>query len=243
LFASISAPPPGGEGYQLIEAPTGDIAAILSANPGVRAVLVATSADSPQDIASLVRSSGPIAGVILNRVPARLVESLRRAYTDAGVQPLAIIPEDRSLASPTIGQVAEALKGDGPFVTDNADRLLDQLVIASIAADPGQTYFSRTGAEAVVVRSDKPDLQLAALNAEASCLILTGGPPVLSYVRERVDAEEIPLLCTALDTKQTLAAIEDLFGTVPFRGEEKIRRAEELLSDLDLEALLERSAV
>jgi BioD-like phosphotransacetylase family protein len=243
FFASLGRPGTAGEGYHLTEAPAGDIAAALSANPGIRSVIVATPAESPQEITSLVRSAGPVAGVVLNRVPSRLVEPLRRAYADASVHPLAMIPEDRSLASPTIGQVTEALNGDGSYIRDNADRVLDRVVIASIAADPGQSYFSRTGAEAVVVRSDKPDLQLAALNAEASCLIVTGGPAILSYVRERVDEEEIPLLTTALDTKETMEAIEGLFGMAPFRGDEKIRRAEELLWDLDLDALFERAAV
>ena len=54
---------------------------------------------------------------------------------------------------------------------------LDRPLIATISADPGQGYFAGYDAKAVIVRSDKPDLQLAALNAGAACLILTGGLP------------------------------------------------------------------
>jgi BioD-like phosphotransacetylase family protein len=116
-------------------------------------------------------------------------------------------------------------------------------VIASIAADPGQTYFDRTQANAVIVRSDKPDLQLAALNAGATCLIVTGELPMLSYVTQRVEEDEIPLLRTKLDTRQAIEAIEGLFGAGPFSGgEAKTRRAEELLADVDVEPLLQKPA-
>ncbi len=229
--------------FQVTEAPAGDIAATLAAHPGVRAIIIATPADQPTDIATFVRSAGPVSGVILNRIPARLIDATRAAYQAAGVPPLAIIPEDRVLASPTIAQVRDALSADGVFLDENAERILVQPVIASIAADPGQAYFTRTEAEAVIVRSDKPDLQLAALNAGAGCLIVTGGLPVLSYVNERVADDELPLMRTKLDTKQTVSAIEELFGSAPFSGDEKVQRMESLLAHLDIDALLERSAV
>ena len=156
---------------------------------------------------------------------------------------LAVVPEDALLASPTIGQVAETLSAEGEYIEENRDRPLDRPIIASIAADPGQTYFVRTEATAVIVRSDKPDLQLAALNAGPTCLIVTGGLPVLSYVLERVADEEIPLLRTKLDTKDAVSAIEELFGAKPFAGSDaKLRRIEELLADVNVNVLVERSA-
>jgi BioD-like phosphotransacetylase family protein len=229
--------------FAITETPTGDIGTTLLGHTGLRAIIVATPLDNPAGVASYIRASGPVSGVILNRIPERRIDAVRSAYESAGVHPLAIIPEDRLLAAPTVGQVFEALSADGVFIKEHIDEPLDNPVIASIAADPGQTYFTRTQTEAVIVRSDKPDLQLAALNAGAGCLIVTGGLPVLSYVNERVAEDEIPLLRTKLDTKQTVSAIEELFGTAPFTGDAKVKRIESHLAHLDLDALLERSAV
>ena len=90
----------------------------------------------------------------------------------------------------------------------------------------------------MIVRSDKPDLQLAALNAGATCLIVTGGLPILSYVLDRAEEDEIPLLRTGLDTITTVNAIEDLFAAVPFQGgEAKVSRIAELLSEVDAASL------
>lgn len=220
-------------GSQITEAAAGP----LAASGGARVIVVATPATSPADLVAFIGGAS-IAGVILNHVPAKRLGPVRAAYEAAGVKLLGVVPEDRTLAAPSISQVAEALAAESVQINGNSDRLLDRLVIASIAADPGQSYFNRTQANAIVVRSDKPDLQLAALNTGPSCLIVTGGLPVLSYVRERVADEEIPLLSTKLDTRQAIQAIEGLFGTQPFGASpDKQRRIEELLSGTDLGAL------
>lgn len=204
-----------------------------------RVVVVATPSEDPAAIAK----TASLAGVIVNHAAPRKVEAIRAAYQAAGAKLLAVVPEDALLASPTIGQVAEALSAEGENIEENRDRPLDRPIIASIAADPGQDYFTRTDATAVIVRSDKPDLQLAALNAGPTCLIVTGGLPVLSYVLERVADEEIPFLRTKLDTKDAVSAIEDLFGAKPFAGSDaKLRRIEELLADVNVDVLAARSA-
>lgn len=231
LFKGLSS---GGEVY-ITEMAAGET---FTGGEG-RVVVVATPVEDPSAHA---KTTG-LAGVIVNHASARKFEETRAAYEKAGTKLLAIVPEDSLLASPTIGQVAAALNAEGENIDENRDRPLDRTVIASIASDPGQNYFDRTAATAVIVRSDKPDLQLAALNAGPTCLIVTGGLPVLSYVLERVADEEIPLLRTKLDTKETVSAIEQLFGARPFSGgDAKLRRIEELLADVNVDTLVERSA-
>jgi hypothetical protein len=243
LFAAAGVMPAGAGVLAITECEAGDPGRILTDHAGSRVIIVATPADAPEEMVAYVRSSGPVVGVVVNRVPAKSVAAMSAAYESAGVRPLAVIPEDRVLAAPTVGQVAAALGAQGEHITPNTGRVLDHLVIASIAADPGQTYFTRTEAEAVIVRSDKPDLQLAALNAGAGCLIVTGGLPVLSYVLERVEDEEIPLLSTELDTRQTVAVIEALFGTAPFEGDKKLKQIDSLISEIDVNALIERAVI
>lgn len=230
-----------GKGGQITELTAGELT--LAGEPDARIIVVSTPAVSPDELATFVAGSANTY-VILNRVPAKRIAPVREAYEAAGVRVIGVVPEDALLASPTIGQVSEALAAEGDNIDANRDRPLQRVVIASIAADPAQTYFDFTRADAVIVRSDKPDLQLAALNTGTnSCLVLTGGLPVLSYVLERVAEDETPLLRTKLDTTDTVTAIEALFGAGAFSGSpEKLRRIEELLAGVDLDALLERSA-
>jgi len=221
----------------ITEVPTGDSPA---AESGARVVVVAAETTAAGDLAAFSKSFGDAAaGVIVNRVPQKRIEATRTGYEAAGINLLAMLPEDRILAAPTLGEIAAALDAEVRFLDGNRLQPVERPLIASISADPGQGYFTRHGATAVIVRSDKPDLQLAAINAGANCLIVTGSLPILSYVLDRAAEDEIPLMRTNLDTIAAVHQIEELIGTTPFAGgEAKLRRIGELLSEVDVSALI-----
>jgi len=220
----------------ITEAPGGD----PSAAPRARAVVIADAATDPSAVAAFCSDVGPrLAGLVLNRVPVKRSESAIGALEAVGVKVLLSLPEDRLLATPTLGRVADALNAQSMFFDPNCEHALEGLVIASIGADPGQDYFRRQDASAVIVRSDKPDLQLAAINAGASCLIVTGGLPFLSYVTDRAKADEIPLIRTRMDTVETVTTIEGLYAAEPFSGgPDKLSRLALLTDGFDPTPLL-----
>jgi BioD-like phosphotransacetylase family protein len=199
----------------LTEAPGGD----AGAAPEARAIVVVDAGKDAAEATTFCASVGErLAGVILNRVPSRRSSAFVTEMVAAGISVLFSLTEDRLLATPTLARVSEALSARPVWFDSKADLPMDRLAIAPISADPGQGYFSRTEANTVIVRSDKPDLQLAALNAGASCLIVTGGLPLLGYVLERAEADEIPLIATSMDTIATVKVVEELYGAPPFSG-------------------------
>jgi len=225
----------GSGDAKIMEVPAGDPTAALMEHEGARVLIVATPKTTGEASALAASVGQALAGVVLNR--ARTTGGEAGADYE-GVAPLAVIPEDRQLAAPSLAAVAEALKAEAANVAEDSARSLGRLVIASIAADPGQSYFDRTRAESVIVRSDKPDLQLAAINAGAQCLIVTGDLPVLSYVRDRVAEDETPFLRTDLDTKAAVEAVEGLYGTTAFSADaERLSRLDELFAAADVGAL------
>jgi BioD-like phosphotransacetylase family protein len=230
---------------RLIEASAGDPQQLLSDNPAARALVVASGSVSCPAVIGFCASIGDrLTGLVLNKVPAKRIGALRKELESAGTSPIAVLPEDRLLAAPILGDVALALSAKVEHMSNGtAMRPLDRPVIATISADPGQAHFTRYDASAVIVRSDKPDLQLAAINAGATCLIVTEGLPLLSYVLDRAEEDEIPLLRTSLDTIATVRAIEALFAVKPFPGgEAKLQRMSDLLSEVDLSLLTRSSA-
>ena len=238
LFAahSLRSESSGTDAVTIIEASAGDPADALSSHPDIRALVIADASKPLPGILEYCRAAGDrVAGLILNKAPAKRIATIRKDAESAGVNLLALVPEDRLLAAPILGDVALALSASIEHFADGTGfRPLDRPVIATISADPGQAHFAHYDASAVIVRSDKPDLQLAALNAGATCLIVTGGLPILSYVLDRAEEDEIPLLRTGLDTVATVTAIEEMFGNRPFSGgEEKMRRLASLLSEVD----------
>jgi BioD-like phosphotransacetylase family protein len=221
----------------IVEASGGETAA----EPGASVVVVAPAEMAVADVVAFCDKAGTIAGVVVNRVPARRADKLRELYERAGLKLLATIPEDRVLAAPTLADVSHALEAEASNVSNGTGRsVVDNPVVASIASDPGQGYFTREDPSAVVVRSDKPDLQLSAINAGAPALIITGGLPILSYVLDRAESDEIPILRTVLNTVEAVEAIEGLFGEGPFAGgDKKLRRVQELVAGSDLAALVD----
>ena len=229
----------GEADVSLVEAPAGDPRGAL-ASLSARAVVVVAYADPlPADLPSFCGALGQsCAGVAITRVPLRRLEATRAAAAAIGVRLLGLIPEDRTLAAPTLGALAEALEAGGSPLNIAAETVIDRPLISSISADPAQGYFARYGPNAVIVRGDKPDQQLGALNAGAPCLIVTGGLPVLSYVEERAAEEGIPVLRTRYDTVAAVERLEALYGVTPFSGRAKVERIAELAGELDVSSLV-----
>ena len=241
LFATLlRSSTDSSDGIRIIESPAGDPSASRDANPEALVLVVADGSRSLSTVLEYCRALGDrFAGLVLNKVPPKRAAALRIDARTAGVNLVAVVPEDRLLAAPVLRDVATALSASVEHFNNGTGlQPLDRPVIATISADPAQSYFAHYDASAVIVRSDKPDLQLAALNAGATCLIVTGGLPMLSYVLDRAEEDDIPLLRTGLDTIATVKAIEDLFAADPFQGgEAKVSRIAELLSEVDAVSL------
>jgi BioD-like phosphotransacetylase family protein len=220
----------------VLELPAGE-----TARPGGgAAVLVERFADvDAAKVTSLGKTLGAsFAGVIVTATPAPRLAAASEGLASQDIPLLAALPQDRLLAAPTIAEMAAALDAEALFLDGRADTIVERMTIASIAADPGQGYFARFGPQAVIVRCDKPDLQLAALHTSTLCLVLTGGRMPLGYVTERAESEGVPVLITAKDTPAAVRALEGLYAGRRFGGRPKAERIAHLMTEqLDNDAL------
>jgi len=181
---------------------------------------------------------GSLAGLIVTATPASRLAAVSEELAGHHIPLLAVLPDDRLLAAPTIAEIAAALEAQALFLDGRADTIVERMTIASIASDPGQGYFVRFGPQAVIVRCDKPDLHLAALHTSTLCLILTGGRMPLAYVTERAESEGVPVLITAKDTPAAVRALEPLYAGGRFGGRSKAERIAQLMAErVDNDAL------
>lgn len=226
------------EDITLIEAPAGDPRGLSQSLPAKALVVVAYAHPLPADLPSLCEAlADSCAGIVINRVPRCRLEATRASVPDVGARLIVLIPEDGVLAAPSLGAIAEALEAEATFPNGVREDIIDRPIISSISADPAQGHVSRHAPNAVIVRGDKPDQQLGALNAGAPCLIVTGGIPVISYVKQRADEEEIPILGTPYDTVVAVQRLEALYTATPFFGQAKVERAAQLAGELDISSL------
>ncbi|TAK77912.1 MAG: hypothetical protein EPO16_04525 [Dehalococcoidia bacterium] len=154
------------------------------------------------------------------------------------------LPEDRLLAAPTVGQIAETAHARVLVRSQEGDRaVIEHIVIGAISHDSADTYFGRFPRKAVVCRAEKTDLGLAALLTGAEVLVLSGGNDPSPYLLDRAGASRATtVLLTPEGTVETVRDIEGLYGTAPFSHAAKVERAGELiaaaLDDATLASLL-----
>ncbi len=148
--------------------------------------------------------------------------------------PVIELAEDRTLAGFSLDEARNALHAQTLVEGDFEPPTCDYLVVAPIASDAGQPYFRRFHTKAVVVRFDRTDMHLAAMQADPSFLILTGGRQPSGYLFDAAGAKGIPVILSANDTENTVMALEDIYSETRFQGERKLERMAQLLNDSPL---------
>ena len=164
----------------------------------------------------------------------RLVPEIR----SQGIATLGVIPEDRSLLSVTVGDISSHLGGRFILNEDEDGALVEHIMIGGLGMDSGTLYFSLYRNKAVVVRGDRPDIQMAALATPTACMVLTMGIPPIEYVLNEAELEEVPLVLVdpgTLETMDTLATLQD---NARFDHPVKLERMSELVRrHVDLESI------
>ena len=175
-----------------------------------------------------------LAGVIINGVTRYKVREVRDVQAPAleadGIRVLATIPEDRRLLGMSVEQLAEHLGGRFLSWEEKKDNFVEHFLIGGLVLDWGVLYFERFENKAVIVRGDKPDIQMAALTTPTSCIVLTAGQPPIQYVQYEAGQEEVPLIQVDTDTLETAEALESLQDKALFDHPVKQGQFMELMS-------------
>ena len=172
-------------------------------------------------------------GVVVNKAPRSRVElvyeQLSSQFGGVGIDILGVLPEDRVLFSLTVGELAEHIQGEILNCTDKSAELVENFMLGAMTVDPGPDYFGRKANKAVVVRGERPDMQLAALETPTKCLVLSGGVSPIHTVLRRAEDRGIPIILTKVDTIFAVDSIEQALGKPRFNQENKLPRLVEIM--------------
>ena len=220
---------PGGDASHL----STELAEALDAS-----VLV-TMQYGPEITVELVRKASEmfgqrLLGVLINSVTRYRDREVRQVLAPAveslGVKFLGALPEDRTMLAATVGQIAGQLGGDWVLYQEKSEELVEDFLIGGNIMDQGITYFGRMDNKAVIVRGDRPDIQLAALSTPVTCLILTGGHQPIQYVYHQAEQQEVPTFVVQSDTISTAHALDAMIRTSTCHHPRKLQRFQELVS-------------
>jgi len=173
-------------------------------------------------------------GVVINKVPASQLElaaaDAAKQFGAAGIKVLGVIPEDRILLAITVGELADTVGGKFLNNAEKAPELVENYMLGAMVVDSGRDYFARKQAKAAIVRQDRPDMQLAALETPTRCLVLSGSSePPLYNVLQKAEGRGIPIVATDLPADDIIAGIEAALGRARCHQEKKLKRLAELI--------------
>jgi len=223
------------DGVAIVEAESGEALEAVSAWDA--GMVVVQRAGMIKEAAALGAAAAKVMGAVTG-VAAPDLSAVHASLEAKGLRPLLVLPEDRTLAAPRLSEVARALEAS--FLCDGADEdeVIERIMIGSVGHDSGGPYFSMHDRKAVITRSEKTDVQLAALSTPLVCLLLTGEGRPSPYLFDRAQGAGVPVLLTARDTVSAMEALGDVFAEARFGGKQKLERLRGLLAEyLDVAAL------
>jgi BioD-like phosphotransacetylase family protein len=183
-------------------------------------------------------------GVVLNKVPQsqlkRVQDEASKQFGAAGINVLGVLPEDRVLFAITVGEVADSLQGEILNNTEKSAELVESYMLGAMVVDSGLDYFGRKSNKAAVVRQNRPDMQLAALETSTRCLVLSGSkePPIYNVLQKAED-RGIPIIATENTISDIVTSIEEALSRTRFNQEQKLTKLAELMKqNLNLQAVL-----
>ncbi len=233
-----------GKDVTIIEAETadrqmlGEIAAALSAH----ILFIDSYSDQLPGIIISYKSFGKAAlGFVVNKVPRKRLEAVRDSLAYFAVHEatplLGVLPEDRLLLSLTVNEMAGKISGE-VVGKEGADELVENVMVGALCADPGVAYFSRKSNKVVVLKSERADMQLAAVQTPVKCLVVTGNTPPKDAIVAQVEEKQVPIVRTSQDVTGVIERIEAAIGNSRFNTAKLPRAMELLQANLNLEAII-----
>ena len=178
---------------------------------------------------------GPrLLGVVFNRVQPAQEDFVRDTvipfFGMRGVRVLGAVPSDPVLGSVTVRVLANSLSAsvaDGG--KEGGEAMIERFCVGAMGVEQALRIFRGIPRKAVVTGGHRTDIQLAALETDTVCLVLTGGVAPNELILARAREKGVALLTVAEDTMATVERFENLLGRLRIREPEKIRRGIELV--------------
>ncbi len=188
------------------------------------------------------RLEGRLAGVVLNWVQEWQMDFVLNQTAPflraRGIPVFGILPHEPVLSSVTVAEIAEALNGTVLSAEGHLDEPVESFMVGAMGQDKALRFFRRKARKAVITGGDRADVQLAALETNTHCIILTGNMPPSSIVLARAEELGVPMLLVESDTLTAVERMESLMGRTRLHDEAKVARIREMFDEaVDCDAL------
>jgi BioD-like phosphotransacetylase family protein len=171
-------------------------------------------------------------GVIFNYVPENQMNYLKDKIVpflqkEHKIETLGIIPALPRLKALSIREIKTMLNAELLSGTDKEDSIVEEFCISTMNMENDIKYFRDTKCNAVIVSGDRVEIQLAALESQIECLILTGKLYPPEIVLSKAEELNVPVLVVrdaSLETSRKIERLRKHFGLyTPSKTDEAIK--------------------
>ena len=172
-------------------------------------------------------------GVVFNKVPGSRVERIRSEIPaspgKAGANIIGVLPEDRALLTLTVGELADTIQGEILNNAEKSGELVENIMLGALSVDTGLAYYGRKANKVAVLRSDRSDMQMAALETSTRAMVISGDTELIPSVRYRAEDKNIPVILSKNDVAAIVNNIEDALAKARFHQEDKVPKLVEIM--------------
>jgi BioD-like phosphotransacetylase family protein len=178
-------------------------------------------------------------GVILNKVPRNQIARVKdsKVLSQAGLNLLGIMPEDRFLMSPSVNDLAEIVQGKILNSQESSTEIIENFMMGSSTFDRGPAYYNRKTNKAVILWGERPGfrkaalagLQSAALQTSVKCVVIGNNGVPIPAAAQKAEEKKVPLISAGMDLKGLISLIENNINNLKFNQEKKLPRLQELM--------------
>lgn len=174
-------------------------------------------------------------GIILNSMSSGQIEAFKESMLPslkgASFRILGFLPRDRALASITLGDLVKGLGAKPVNTFDRMEELVENIMVGSHGIDPGLYYYGQRDKKVVILRSDRPDMQVAALRTPALALFLAGESHTYHEAIFQAEITKVPIFSLPGKCIDVIEKMGDVIKPGPFRQMKKVERIEKLLTE------------
>lgn len=182
-------------------------------------------------------------GVVFNAVHESIFDFVARDISGflerRGVRVFGTLPADPMLSSVSVAEVVEFLGGTVLCAEDALDGMVESFMVGAMGQDKALRFFRRKAHKAVITGGDRSDVQLAALETDTRCIILTGNLPPSPLVLARAEQLGVPMILVGMDTLTAVEKMESLLGRMRVHDAHKADKMREMFSEaVDVDSLM-----
>ncbi len=187
-------------------------------------------------------------GVIYNIIPPIRESFVEEIITPnlerEGIPVLGRVPSDRLLTSINVGDLSKLLEGRVLSGEAYLDNLVEDIVVGAMGQEHALSIFRKRHNLCVVTGGDRTDIMLAAMEAKARCLLLSGNLYPSSIILGKAEELGIPVIMVASDTFTTAERADTIIKSARTHEKKKLERLRELIdSFVDLRRLRELAGI